>query len=109
MTSAESADLSSFLQNVRFGQRIALPKPNARTPQPYLVMALGPAQQRPEGQPIFPGARLVQRVTGDLERADKTLLVRQLRQEDRPMRFYRSIEEMPRPTENVPPIWNPSR
>ena len=108
VTSAESADLSSFLQNVRFGQRIALPKPNARTPQPYLVMALGPAQQRPEGQPIFPGARLVQRVTGDLERADKTLLVRQLRQEDRPMRFYRSIEEMPRPTENMPPIWNTS-
>jgi hypothetical protein len=80
-----------FLGRVPFSNLMYLPKVNDAEPQIVAVVALFPRS----GEIALPEGRVVQQSRGNLVPADWRAMVDKLRREDRPMRFFDRLENMP--------------
>jgi hypothetical protein len=87
--------LEDFFDHVTFHSLMYLPRLNPSAAQLAEVVALVPPDGPKSYPSILPDSRVLQRLAGDLFLADWPALVAKLRREDRPMRFYAKMRDMP--------------
>ncbi len=77
-----------------FATVLLLPRPAAGQPA-VMVTALMPRQASEPTGWMGRTCRVVSKITGSLELADKNALISSLRREDQPIHFYRNLDELP--------------
>jgi hypothetical protein len=95
--------VNDFSLRVPFYSVLDLPESNPAGTRHSVITALVPPDGPRDYASLYPDCRVVQSIRGFLLFADRKELVTKLRREDKPMRFYRELEDVPGAGRRVQP------